>query len=194
MAPYKQVRSLAPAEAAYLAGLVDGEGTVTLSRKHAGETRQLVISISNTEAAILDYVMETAGAGKITRKRTAAANHTPSLTYAVWNRQALSLLIQITPYLRSYKRLRSRLIIADYVRLTPRNGKYDAAGKDARDAFEQQVLEIRPTLPGAGRNSQIRVVRDSCQSRYTVDARNPVGKKADLGTKLSPPGYSSSSP
>jgi hypothetical protein len=37
--------------AAYIAGLIDGEGTVTLTRKHANENRQLAISISSTEFA-----------------------------------------------------------------------------------------------------------------------------------------------
>jgi hypothetical protein len=49
MSTYREVRLLSIAEAAYLAGLIDGEGTVTLSRKHAGDMRQLVVSISNTE-------------------------------------------------------------------------------------------------------------------------------------------------
>ena len=41
MPAYREVRVLSVAEAAYLAGLIDGEGTVTLSRKHADEMRQL---------------------------------------------------------------------------------------------------------------------------------------------------------
>jgi hypothetical protein len=45
MADYRAVNSLSSVDAAYLAGLVDGEGTITLSRKHAREKRQLVPSI-----------------------------------------------------------------------------------------------------------------------------------------------------
>jgi len=38
-----------PAEsAAYIAGLIDGEGTITLTRLHAGANRRLVVSIANT--------------------------------------------------------------------------------------------------------------------------------------------------
>lgn len=33
-------------DAAYIAGLIDGEGTVTLTRKHRNENRQLCVSIS----------------------------------------------------------------------------------------------------------------------------------------------------
>ena len=63
MATYREVRTLSLAEAAYLAGLIDREGTVTLSRKHADEHRQLVVSISNTELQILEFVLISAGAG-----------------------------------------------------------------------------------------------------------------------------------
>jgi len=47
--PYRTVKSLAPVDAAYMAGLIDGEGTVTLSRRHRNDQRQLVVSIANTE-------------------------------------------------------------------------------------------------------------------------------------------------
>lgn len=42
MANYARVKSLSVADAAYIAGLVDGEGTVTLTTMH-----RLVVSISN---------------------------------------------------------------------------------------------------------------------------------------------------
>jgi intein/homing endonuclease len=49
MAKYRKVRKLSPEQAAYLAGLIDGEGTIALTRKHRGEHRQLMVSISSTE-------------------------------------------------------------------------------------------------------------------------------------------------
>jgi hypothetical protein len=143
MPRYREVRELSSTDAAYIAGLIDGEGTVTLSRRHANEHRQLLISISNTERSLLDFVLDAAGAGKITAKRTTKAHHSPSFAYAISNRQALSLLSQISPYLRSYKRLRARLILDHYVRLTPRNGKYTRDSADHRRRFEAQVLALR---------------------------------------------------
>lgn len=124
MAIYRQVRTLTPAEAAYIAGLIDGEGTISLSKKHRLDNRQLVISISSTERALLNYVQEVVGAGCITNKRTVKPDHTPSFTYAISNRQALNLLRQIAPYLKSYKADRATLIVDHYIRLTPRNGRY----------------------------------------------------------------------
>jgi hypothetical protein len=68
---YKCVASLSSTDAAYIAGLVDGEGTVTLSRRHAHDRRQLVVSIANTELQLLQFVLRSVGAGKITSKRIA---------------------------------------------------------------------------------------------------------------------------
>jgi hypothetical protein len=109
---YRAPRSLSACEAAYLAGLIDGEGTVALTRRHRSDNRQLVVSISSTESAILDHVLHVVGAGRITRKRTYRANHAQSFTYAIANRQALELLRQISPYLKSYKAARTALVLA----------------------------------------------------------------------------------
>jgi len=143
MPQYRVVKTLGLVDAAYIAGLIDGEGTIALSRKHAGERRQLTISISNTERALLDFVLQAVGAGKITRKKTAKAHHSPGLTYAVWNRQALSLLKQVEPFLRSYKRARARLVLDHYLRLTPRNGKYTPEIAADRLKFEAALLALR---------------------------------------------------
>lgn len=124
MTKYRELKDLSNTDAAYIGGLIDGEGTITLIRKHKNENRQLSVSISSTEIALLDYVKSVTGVGKITNKRTSKSHHTPSFAYAVYNRQALSLLQKILPYLKSYKRQRAELILRDYVKLTPRNGKY----------------------------------------------------------------------
>jgi len=139
---------LAAVDAAYIAGLIDGEGTITLTRKHRNENRQLAVSISSTERNLLEYVKETLDAGKITRKRITQPQHTPSFTYAVYNRQALWLLAQVKPYLRGYKAGRTRLILRDYLRLTPRNGKYTEQLQLERTAFETTVLNIKPIHSG----------------------------------------------
>ena len=137
------VPTLTEIDAAYIAGLIDGEGTITLTRKHKNENRQLAVSISNTDRPLLEYVRQTTGVGKITSKRTSQPHHTPSFTYSVYNRQALTLLEQIQPYLRTYKTKRSKLILRDYLALTPRNGRYSEKMKLAREQFEVEVLSIK---------------------------------------------------
>jgi hypothetical protein len=144
MTKYRKVRKLTSEEAAYLAGLIDGEGTVSLTRKHRGEHHQLLASISNTEQPLLKYVKKVIGAGRITNKRTYQANHTPSVTYAISNRQALDVLEQVRPYLKTYKAKRAQLILCSYIRLTPRNGKYTQALLKERDIFIRKFLRLNP--------------------------------------------------
>ena len=109
MAAYRSVLPLEPESAAYVAGLVDGEGTITLTAHHKSERRRLVVSISNTDLSLLEFVKATVGAGRITRKRTYSERHSPSFTYAVTNRQALDLLSQIANYLKTYRAQRARM-------------------------------------------------------------------------------------
>ena len=140
--------------AAYIAGLIDGEGTVTLTRLHAGENRRLVVSIANTELPLLTFVLNQVGAGKITRKKTASGRHTPSYCYAVSSLKALSLLRQVAPYLQSYKRQRAELALERYLALTPRNGKYPPSLLADRHEFEQILLNLRPNHDQAPKVAQ----------------------------------------
>jgi hypothetical protein len=140
-----QMNTLSKCSAAYIAGLVDADGTITVTRKHINENRHPALSISNTDRHLLEFVLETFGAGKITAKRTISENHTPSFVFAVYNRQALELIRQLRPFLRTYKAKRSDLILSDYLKLTPRNGKYSKAALQARKSFEQSVLAIKPS-------------------------------------------------
>jgi hypothetical protein len=139
----KTVSRLVPPEAAYIAGLVDGEGTITLTRAHRNENRRLVVCISNNELPILRFAKSTIGAGKITSKRKAKAHHGKSFTYQVSSRQALDLLQQIVGFMHSYKATRARLALQKYRLLTPRNGKYSTLQSEARLEFEQAFLAIR---------------------------------------------------
>jgi LAGLIDADG endonuclease len=139
--------------AAYIAGLIDGEGTITLTGLHRHENRRLVVSISSTELPLLQFVVESFGAGKITRKKTYSDRHSPSFCYAVTSRQALSLLQQVLPYLRSHKRARAELSLERYESLTPRNGKYTVDMNLKRREFEHELLSLRPTCGDRGRRA-----------------------------------------
>jgi hypothetical protein len=139
---YKTTNRLAITDAAYIAGLLDGEGTVTLSRRHRGDGRQLVVSIANTERRLVEFVLARVGAGKITRKRVAVVHYTPSCTYSISNRQALTLLQQLLPFLHSHKRERTQLVLRAYTTLVPRNGKCTSHSEQLRHEFENQFFAI----------------------------------------------------
>jgi hypothetical protein len=161
------IPSLSPDVAAYIAGLVDGEGTITLTRLHAGENRRLVVSIANTEIQILQYVLDQVRAGKITNKRVVSNHHTPSFCYAITSGQALDLLRQIAPWLHSYKRQRAELALHFYKALTPRNGKYSPELLEKRLEFEQSFLSLKSVGETAGKYD----VRPTVQGRLTLSGR-----------------------
>ena len=153
MGAYRTVRRLMPETAAYLADLVDGEGTITLSAEHRGERRSIVVSISNTDRALLEFVRDAVGAGRITGKRTYSERHTPSFAYKVSNRQALDFLSQIASYLKTYRRKRAAMALHRYVAVTPRNGTYSAEILRRRRDFEREFLAIVPGPRGRDRKA-----------------------------------------
>ena len=143
MAAAIKINRLRTEQAAYLAGLIDGEGTITLTRMHPRENRRLVVSISNNDLALLLFVKAAIGAGKITTKRTYSKRHARSFTYQISSRQALDLLRQVASFLKTYKVKRARLVLTDYLRLTPRNGRYTPTLAASRRKFERQLLAIK---------------------------------------------------
>ena len=144
MATYRVANKLSVAEAAYIAGLVDGEGSITLTRKHRNENRHLGLTISSTEMQLLQFVVDAAGVGRISNKRASRPNHSHSFAYGVYNRQALQLIEQIYPHLLSYKAERCALVLRNYLRLTPRNGKYTVKLAEERSRLESHFLSIKP--------------------------------------------------
>ena len=101
---YRRVKKLTKTGAAYIAGIIDGEGTITLTRRNSTSHRHLVVTVSSTDQDLLIYIQELIGAGKITTKRTYKQHHVPGGTFQISNRQALALLQQIAIFLKTYKK------------------------------------------------------------------------------------------
>lgn len=139
---YKRVNKLSKTEASYLAGLVDGEGTVTLTKREKNAQRTLTITIANTERVLLEYSLNVIGAGVISSKRVQKINHAPSFVYKITGRQALSVLQQILPFLCSYKKERAEFALAEYINVTPRNGRYNQVLLKKKQAFNSRFLCI----------------------------------------------------
>jgi hypothetical protein len=143
MAAAIKINRLTLEHAAYLSGLIDGEGTITLTRTHRHENRRLVVSISNNDVSLLKFVKAKVGAGKITTKKIYSERHARSFAYQISSRQALDLLRQISSYLKTYKAGRAKLALHDYLRLTPRNGRYAPEIAASRLEFEARLLAIK---------------------------------------------------
>jgi hypothetical protein len=136
------MKILSDIDAAYVAGIIDGEGTITLTRTHRSENRRPVVSISSTELPLLAYVRSVVGAGRITSKACALPHHSPSFAYTVTSRQALSLLTQVSRFLRTYKSERAQLLLREYLLVTPRNGRYTLVQRAARKNMEDRFFAI----------------------------------------------------
>lgn len=117
MMPLKKV------EGAYLAGIIDGEGTMTLARQRRNETPVPTVSIANNNLEPLKRVKCWLGGGSIVHKKKRKAHHSESYAWIIRHDKALRLLKDVQPYL-IVKRPQAGLIIRKYKSVTHRAGKY----------------------------------------------------------------------
>lgn len=110
------------AEKAYIAGIIDGEGTVTLTRQHRNETHSPEVSVANTDLRLLTWLKSKIG-GHIRKKIKKLPQHNQAYTWTVRDNRAIDLL-RCVEKLLIVKKAHSELITKKYKALTPRNGKY----------------------------------------------------------------------
>ena len=113
----------------------------------AASVRRPVLSISSTDHGLLRYALTAIGAGRITGKVRSRAHHSPSFAYAISGRQALTVLSQVVPYLRTYKLDRARLLLGEYIDATPRNGRYTPEQRAKGTDFEDRFFAISTRAP-----------------------------------------------
>jgi hypothetical protein len=132
----------------YAAGLIDGEGTITLSRSGSRDLyRHPVVSVPSTTPALVE-AMKTLFGGSISKKRPSKLGHTLSQSWKVRFDAAIVCLERVTPYLREPEKIRrARLILDEFKQLTIRNGKYTKAQRIAKLDFEKRFFQdgIKPS-------------------------------------------------
>lgn len=131
------------ADLAYLAGLLDGEGTITLERSSNPRAfRAPLVSISSTDRELVDAALSIAGAGWVqTKKRAAQAHWKQGYEYRVKNAAAIELLGKLRPYLRCPAKVhRADMLLHEYGELTKRNGRYSEQERQAKLDFETRFL------------------------------------------------------
>lgn len=131
---------------AYVAGLIDGEGTITLSRNNRGDPyRTPVVSMTSTTRELVTLLHEEYG-GAVRVHRTYRAHHSDSFIWSVRHDRALMMLERIARYLRvPEKANRADLILTRYKAVTPRNGKYSVLQRESKLEFER--LFFHPSTP-----------------------------------------------
>jgi hypothetical protein len=96
-------------EAAYIAGIVDGEGCITVSRRYdptckLGFYLRPFITVANTDKEMLSFCRDTTGAGRLIYYVSRQANHRNAWRWNVWTQQAGDVLRVIVPYLITKRR------------------------------------------------------------------------------------------
>ncbi|MDR7855740.1 LAGLIDADG family homing endonuclease [Tissierella sp.] len=124
-------------EKAYIAGIVDGEGSIMLTRFHKNQYHSPCVSISSTDLELLEWIKNTIKSGKITNKKNYnEERHKDSYTYTIIYDEAIQFLQSIEPYLViEKKKARARHIITKYKEVTIRNGSYNDIQKLAKEQF-----------------------------------------------------------
>lgn len=109
-------------EKAYVAGIVDGEGTVTLMKHHKNETPIPYVSVANNNLQLLQWIKHRCG-GLIASKKKYQPHHGDSYVWSVRHDRALRFLKEIVKYL-IVKKPQAALILSKYKSVTHRAGKY----------------------------------------------------------------------
>ena len=118
-------------EKAYIAGIIDGEGSIMLQRIHKNEHPSPCVSIASTTRII-------------SKKNYNIEKHKDCYSYVLRRNDAIQLLKDIYPYLIiNTKRKRAELIISKYKSVTPRNGYYTNEMLIAKDEFYKEFMGIK---------------------------------------------------
>lgn len=133
---------------AYIAGIIDGEGSITISRKidktmRAGVAYRPYVPVTNTDRRLLDWLFETTGLGNVRPNAIPKnPNHKPSWRWELWSQQAHQLLLNILPYL-ILKKEQAILLIEFMERVrygVGRNGLTDDELKFQSDIYNKLVI------------------------------------------------------
>lgn len=127
---------------AYMAGLFDGEGTVTLMKHKGNEFRSPHISIVSCTLKLLEYVKSICG-GYISSKRPYRKQDSISYTWTPKGKTGTFEFVSgILPFIKEPEKIRRiQLILDRYEKVTPRNGKYSITLLEKRVEFEKEFFK-----------------------------------------------------
>ncbi|MDE1921318.1 MAG: LAGLIDADG family homing endonuclease [Candidatus Omnitrophica bacterium] len=127
-------------EKAYIAGIVDGEGTIGLWRHHRNETHTPNVTVANNSLTLLQWIKSKAGGGIVSKKKR-QAHHNDSYAWSVRQDHAISFLNEIKRYL-IIKRQQAELITGEYKAVTHRAGKYTPEMLMKKEALVAKIRKL----------------------------------------------------
>lgn len=132
-------------EKAYIAGIIDGEGSIMLQRFHRNQYPAPCVSIASNTIELLTWLKDTIGYGVIIKKKNYnPEKHKLSYSFVIKHNNAIKLLEDIYPYLIiESKRKRAEMIITQYKSLTPRNGRYTEEQLAKKESFYEEFINVK---------------------------------------------------
>lgn len=136
---------------AWAAGIIDGDGCITLSPKGT-RFRSPQVVVDSTDREILDALLSMFGGG-IVEKRRYVEHHRQAASWRLYGpTSVLGTLRLVTPFMRCQDKLaRALLLLAEYENVTRRNGRYTNEQAAAKVDFEERFMAL-----GSGRGSSLR--------------------------------------
>ena len=132
-------------EKSYIAGIIDGEGSIMLQKFHKNQFPSPYVSIASTTIELLEWIKEKVGYGIIKNKKNYnPENHRNCYSYILKYDDAIKFLEDIYPYLIiKSKKMRAFLIINEYKNVTPRNGRYSSHMLKIKEEFYKEFISIK---------------------------------------------------
>lgn len=127
-------------EKAYIAGIVDGEGTIGLWRHHKNEMHTPNVTVANNDLKLLQWIQSKVG-GCISRKKKRQAHHKDSYAWSIRQDRAINFLNEIKSYL-IVKRQQAELITGQYKAVTHRAGKYTPEMLRKKEALAAEISKL----------------------------------------------------
>jgi hypothetical protein len=131
----------------YLAGFIDGEGTITahtqISPTTGREGISLRVLVSNTNAAVMQWLSAAFG-GKLSEPRgTRSVKHKPVMTWTIGAGEAVRLCRRLLPYLRIKQRHAEIVLALAALPYETGNGHGRTVSDETRAAWQPLLRELR---------------------------------------------------
>lgn len=124
-------------DAHYAAGLFDGEGSITLTRKTGRKSRELSVSMSSTDRFLLEFMSKLFG-GNIYDIGKRSERQKPIFHWFLKGHSAAQFCATMHPFLRERrKKARARLVASE---LAPLLGDFSGRSQARRIEVEQEIL------------------------------------------------------
>ena len=144
-------------EKAYLAGIIDGEGSFIIYLKSGGKRpdrkfHRCMLSVANTDHDLILYMQDLLG-GRIGQTQGALAHHRTVYRLVVEGRTLSDVTLSVLPYLR-VKRRQADLVLEMLRTMTSSTGLPLPAGtRERREAIYAEYVEAKhgPARSWAGR-------------------------------------------